>query len=228
MLLFDKPWVAKKWLASRVFPKYSLFVDKLNYNAKVADWLRNNKAVPTFENKNDLYGYIVGKYLKGQPIDYLEFGVQTGYSFKMWLKANQHAESRFYGFDTFTGLPEDWTKLHKQGAFDAAGQIPDVNDSRAQFVKGLFQDTLRSFLGSFQRQNRIVVNIDSNLYSSALYTLASMDDLLTTGDIIIFDEFSSALHEYRAWHDYLSAFRRTAQPIVKSGDFAEKAAFIIA
>jgi O-methyltransferase len=227
MLMLDKPWIAKKWLASRVFPKYSQFLDKLNNNAKVADWLRTNKGVPTFENRNDLYGYIAGKYLNGHPIDYFEFGVWTGDSFKWWLIANQHAESRFYGFDTFTGLPEDWG-WRKQGYFDRAGQIPDVNDSRARFVKGLFQDTLRPFLKTFQRKNSILLHNDSDLYSSTLYTLASMDDLLTTGDIIIFDEFASPLHEYRAWHDYLSAFRRNAQAIGKSGDLAEQAAFIIA
>ena len=99
-----------------------------------------------------------------------------GDSINEWinLSISPHS-SRFYGFDTFTGLPEHWFKYFSKSAFNVAGKIPEILDSRVTFVKGLFQDTLGNFLNGFNRKNRIVVHIDADLYSSTLFVLLSMN-----------------------------------------------------
>ncbi len=67
-----------------------------------------------YNKRLQLFDYICSKFnLTGQPIDYLEFGVAGGHSFKWWMEKCSHTESRFYGFDTFEGLPESWGAFKK-------------------------------------------------------------------------------------------------------------------
>jgi hypothetical protein len=39
--------VSKKLIAS-VFPRYSLVLDQVNYNAKLGEWIKKNASVPQF------------------------------------------------------------------------------------------------------------------------------------------------------------------------------------
>jgi hypothetical protein len=150
--------------------------------------------------------------LAQQPIDYLEFGVWKGASLFRWAKLNNNKESRFFGFDTFQGLPEPWDQVSRTlraGHFDIGGKIPQTSDCRIHFVKGLFQATLPRFLMTFEPKNRLVIHNDSDLYSSTLYCLTQLDSLLQPSSVVIFDEFSSSSHEFQAFYDYTSAYRRT-------------------
>jgi hypothetical protein len=52
-----------------------------------------------------------------------------------------------------------------------------------------------------------VVHLDADLYSSTLFALTSLASRLKPGDILLFDEFAVPLHEYRAFMDFLSAYR---------------------
>ena len=83
----------------------------------------------------------------------------------------------------------------------------------------MFQDTLPRFVADFRARGRVIVNIDCDLYSSALYCLTKLDAALPKGTIIIFDEFGSVLHEFRAVHDYLSSYRRQFKVICSHDDF---------
>ena len=98
------------------------------------------------------------------------------------------------------------------------GVIPHIEDDRVFFIKGWFQETLPKFLESFSVRSRIVIHNDSDLYSSTLYVLTMLNYLLRSKTIIIFDEFPSTLHEFRAWNDYLSAYKRRAIPIAMTND----------
>ncbi len=141
----------------------------------------------------------------GGPINYLEFGVADGHSFKWWLKENDNSNSRFYGFDTFTGLPEDFGP-YKKGTFNNNNNVPVISDPRGQFFQGLFQQTLPGFLKSFDARNRMVLMLDADLYSSTLFTLTSLAPYLKEGDIIFFDEFVVPTHEFMAYKNFIDSF----------------------
>ena len=108
-------------------------------------------------------------------------------------------------------LPEDWHKFSetvKERAFDAGGAVPKVADKRVSFYKGLFQETLPSFLKDYSGERSLIIHIDCDLYSASLYVLTQIDQIAKPGTIIIFDEFPDLLHEFRALEDYCAAYMR--------------------
>ena len=172
-------------------------VDQLNYNARVSQWLRQHADLPLLESRSALYRYIQTSVLGDQAIDLLEFGVYKGDSIKEWCELNRHPESRFFGFDSFQGLPEVWSRC-PPGMFSTNGVLPDFDDPRLRFVAGLFQETLAPFLSAFEARSRLVINNDSDLYSSTLYCLSSLDRVLSPGSIVIFDELQRETLLFRA------------------------------
>ena len=138
-------------------------------------------------------------------LDYFEFGVAGGYSFKWWLEKNQNQASRFFGFDTFEGLPEKWGAFEK-GSMAYALESLGITDVRASFYKGLFQDTLIPFLEQYDNKNRKLIHIDSDLFSSALFTLTQVYRFLKPGDILLFDEFAVPRHEFLAFKIFTESF----------------------
>jgi hypothetical protein len=173
----------------------------------------------------ELFKHIFDKYdLSGQ-IDYLEFGVAYGRTFKWWTENNLNSESRFHGFDTFEGLPEDWN-LFKKGDMSAGGKLPDIEDSRVKFHVGLFQDTLPDFLKQFNGTNRNVIHVDADLYTSTLFVLTSMAPFLRKDDIIIFDEFGVPMHEFKAFTEFTKSYRINLKLIAAVNNYFQ-AAFIV-
>jgi hypothetical protein len=164
--------------------------------------------------------------IRNSTIDYLEFGVAEGRSFKWWIEHHKDANSRFYGFDTFTGLPENWD-FYRQGDMTAGGKTPVVTDSRCLFIKGLFQETLPFFLKDYKRQDKLVVHLDADLYSSTLYVLASLAPVLKAGDILVFDEFGVPTHEFKAFEDFTSAFYMKYELIAAGNNYFQIALKIL-
>lgn len=143
--------------------------------------------------------------LLNQPIDYFEFGVASGVSFQWWLERNNTSSSRFFGFDTFEGLPEKWGPFEK-GAMAQALESLNINDPRAVFYKGLFQQTLIPFLEKYDNQNRKLIHIDSDLFSAALFVMTQLYRFLKPGDILLFDEFAVPQHEFFAFKIFTESF----------------------
>src|SRR5271169_1790459 len=161
-----------------------LLLEKACWGLRFNEWFRKNRCegIPYFQKRLDLYAYLSAVILDGVPIDYLEFGVANGDSIRHWMHLSTHPGSRFFGFDTFEGLPEPWKHvggITPKGTFGANGQPPVVeNESRVRFVKGLFQDTIPGFTQGFQPCNQLVLHMDADLYSSTPYVLASLNGLL--------------------------------------------------
>ncbi|MEO8764141.1 MAG: class I SAM-dependent methyltransferase, partial [Ginsengibacter sp.] len=168
----------------------------------LSKWANENKKVafndfPSAWNYNkrfELYQYVIEKEVLNLEINYLEFGVADGHSFNWWMNTNTHPASSFYGFDTFTGLPENFGP-YKKGTFDTGNKIPAIKDDRGEFFQGLFQQTLPEFLKTFDNSKKLIVMLDADLYTATLFTLTSLAPFLKKDDIIFFDEFVVPTHE---------------------------------
>lgn len=158
-----------------------------------------------YNKRYQLYTYIIEKEGITSDIDYLEFGVSKGYSFRWWSDQIKDSNSRFYGFDTFSGLPEDWGPF-KKGAMSNGNVPPELNDKRCTFYQGLFQQTLLPFLKTYQPNRRRIIHMDADLYSSTLFVLTTISPYLRKDDIILFDEFNVPRHEFKAFIDWTSSF----------------------
>lgn len=200
--------LAKK-IILKILPDSDRF-RSLAYRPKFETWLKHHSGdYPIFDTRLQMYDYINSEIVCDKPIQYLEFGVYKGESIKYFANINTHLDSRFVGFDTFTGLPGDWiglTRTVKSTTFDTDGESPQSDDMRVSFIKGLFQDTLPKFLQAYNSTSQLVIHNDSDLYSSTLYVLTCAKDIILPGTIIIFDEFYSVMHEFRALEDYCVSY----------------------
>jgi len=188
-------------------------LDTLVNLPKIETWRREHvpDGTPAFAERTEMYDHVHARLIGDAAIDYLEFGVFQGDSIRHWAGLNTNPDSRFYGFDSFEGLPEDWKRFDGQmvkAHFDVDGALPDIDDDRVSFVPGWFQETVDVFLEKFEPRSQLVVHVDSDLYSSALYVLTRLDALLVPGTIVVFDEFSSVLNEFQALENYCSAYMR--------------------
>lgn len=198
-----------------VFGPFSWFLENLLYLSRFSKW-KTTTLAPAFNdffnskvdynNRYKLYQYILEKEQLDKEINYVEFGVAQGHSFRWWMKNNAHPESKFTGFDTFTGLPEDWNFLFKKGSMADKGRIPEVEDKRAALKAGLFQDTLPGFLNEFCTDKRNVIHMDADLYTSTLYVLTSIAPYLKNNDIILFDEFFVPTGEFKAFTEFVNSY----------------------
>jgi O-methyltransferase len=186
----------------------------LAYLADLSGWIAHYKKsgfndYHTFTydylKRESLYEYICKSQKLYSAVDYLEFGVSKGISFKWWIKRLTDENSRFYGFDTFTGLPEAWGPFNK-GDMHNDNELPVIDDNRHTFYQGLFQQTLVLFLSQYKSDKKKVIHMDADLYSATLYVLTLITPVLRPGDIIIFDEFNVPLHEFKAFKEWTEAF----------------------
>lgn len=138
--------------------------------------------------------------------DYLEFGVWKGGSMSVaYHLSRRHAslsQMRFFGFDSFEGLPEistndastaefakgDYaaTKEAVQNALVKSG----VDMKRVVLSAGWFDKSLTPSLRTeLAITKAAIVYIDSDLYESAVPVLEFITPLVQDGTIIIFDDW---------------------------------------
>lgn len=211
---FNKPFKIFKTFAFKELAKLSFIRQKalrFHYEFHMIKWLDNNKCTNkhprNIEGQISQFESIYEIEKLDQAIYYLEFGVYRGKTIKWWVNKNKNNQSRFIGFDTFTGLPENWTLNKSKGYFFANGQLPDVSDHRVEFYKGMFQQTLPNFIKSFSFDKRTIIHLDADLYSSTLFVLNLTVPYLNPGDILIFDEFNEPMHEFRAFFDFCQLYK---------------------
>ncbi|MGE5547172.1 MAG: class I SAM-dependent methyltransferase [Solirubrobacterales bacterium] len=132
----------------------------------------------------------------------LEFGVRWGTSVNV-LAAS--AGQEVHGFDSFEGLPEDWG-AERAGVLSTGRALPPVA-ATVTLHPGWFEDTLPPFLAAHPGPVRLV-NIDSDVYSSARTVLTALKERIRPGTILVFDEFIGnrtwAEDEYRAFMEFVA------------------------
>ena len=186
----------------------------LIYLSRLSFWVSKNKKLPfndfynskvDYNDRFKLHEFVINTEIKNDKFNYLEFGVAEGVAFKWWVSKISNPECKFYGFDVFTGLPEDFGVM-KKNHYDTKGTFPDINDNRVEFISGLFQDSLPSFLDVYSSGTRKVIHMDADLYSSTLYVLTRLFPILKKDDIIIFDEFGVPTHEFKAFSEIVHSY----------------------
>ena len=131
---------------------------------------------------------------------WLEFGVFKGRSLRML--AGARGDASVFGFDCFTGLPEDWRPGLPKGSFG----LPCVPlpIPGASYVVGLFEDTLPTFEFT---EPVTLVHIDCDIGSAAQTALKAVAPHLANVAYVVFDELWAydgfEKHEMLALYDQL-------------------------
>lgn len=204
-----------KWKLHGIVQPFSGGIKNGVYMSEMSKWRKQNPVKGyndfyqkkwNYERRYKLYESIAASdNLFENSIDYLEFGVAGGLSFKWWLEKNKNPESNFFGFDTFEGLPEKWGAFEK-GSMAFGLETLQINDQRASFYKGLFQETLTPFLEQYENKNKKLIHLDADLFSSTIFTLSQLYRFLKPGDILLFDEFAVPQHEFLAFKIFTESF----------------------
>jgi len=175
-----------------------------------------------------------------------EFGVYTGRSIYALSQLRLEGK-KVYGFDCFTGLPEDWNDECEKGAFDLGGKAPEFINFVTEFGEtvrdwpdnielytGLFEKTIPKFLKK-NEEKASFIHIDCDLYSSTKTVLTLLKDRIQSGTIICFDEFpplsnpSNKRGELKAFAEFLLSTNLQYGPLSfqTSEDSFSKAGFMI-
>jgi O-methyltransferase len=156
--------------------------------------------------------------------DYFEFGLYRGSAFAHAVRvARRHLPAspmRFFGFDSFQGLPpltgvDRTSGEFSQGQFacaldDVRAKLDGKVDwSRVHLIEGWFEDSLTQELKDHLRPAPVAVTlIDCDLYRSTLSVLAFLEDLLQEGSMLLFDDWNcfgrqDHMGERRAFREFL-------------------------
>lgn len=186
-------------------------------------WMFGLPKLPSlYFNRPAFFDAIITQSVDSRP--FYEFGVWRGASFRYLIKAFRKG----YGFDTFTGLPEDWHvgngKYEKAGSYSNDGNIPAIEGGT--FVAGKFDDTLPIFF-SQPRPVASVINFDADLYSSTVCALNCAKSVIDSQTVLVFDEMIAhecwEQDEFKALNDFC-AENGLAYEVIAASFFTKQAA----
>jgi len=166
------------------------------------------RTVRNFETDYDLHDWVARTQLDANLLTaglVLEFGVATGRTLNHFARIL--SDKTVYGFDSFEGLPEDWTSRMPKGFF-ARDKLPRVRKN-CQLIQGWFNETLPGFIENHQEPVALL-HVDSDLYSSAVTILNLLEQQLVAGTVIVFDEYMNypgwQQDEFRAWQEFCDKY----------------------
>jgi len=177
-------------------------LDRLLSYLWVGYWIKSKGFVvpPRVDSREQVFS-AAAQRIRDQEVLYLEFGVHKGESMKIWSELLRNPGSKLHGFDSFEGIPEAWD-AYRKGSFSTNGRVPVMADQRVKFFKGWFNETLPLYV--IPPAERLVVNLDADLYSSTKTVLEFIRHSISAGTLLYFDEFQSRNHELKAFDEFLS------------------------
>lgn len=125
----------------------------------------------------------------------LDLGVYKGGSTR--ALANMFQTQKIHGFDSFEGLPEDWSHVLKGSFGEVKGILPNMPENVILY-KGWFEDTLPEWYENNKDKHISLLRIDCDIYSSTKTIFTVLKPLIKSGTWIVFDE----LIGYRGWKDH--------------------------
>lgn len=208
----------------RVTAMGELLVNLLYRHVRFASWFVKLRKLfiytPREEFIKNAMEYVAISGLKG---DYLEFGVFQGNTFVPayhFAQRNNLKAMRFYGFDSFEGLPA--IKGRDQGGEFREGQYSlsldgfthlissrGVRLDRVNLVNGWFNQVLNSATKRhLPIKKAAFIFIDCDLYESTVPVLSFVADYIQSGTIIAFDDWycfkgSPERGEHKAFKEWL-------------------------
>lgn len=133
---------------------------------------------------------------------FCEFGVYNGQSINFIASK---IDTVIYGFDSFEGLPEDWLPEFRKGRFKV-NNLPAVRENVA-LIKGWFDEVLPEFAEQHAGQCSFI-HIDCDLYSATKTIFHHLRNRISTGTVIVFDEFFNfpgwKNWEYKAFAEFVA------------------------
>ena len=143
------------------------------------NWVFSLPKLPKiYFNRHDFFDAVIKLADNSRP--FYEFGVWNGISFQYLINTFKKG----FGFDTFSGIPEDWHEQPK-GSYSSFGVVPKI--AGGEFIVGKFEDTLDDFF-SKERPMASLINFDADLYSSTLCALNYSNKVIDDKTILVFDE----------------------------------------
>ena len=153
----------------------------------------------------------------------LDLGVWIGWSTRLMADASGRT---VYGFDTFSGLVEDWKAddqvVVKSGTFSlteplARRLMPDTGVTlqdglpaalgrRVEFIKGTTYETLAPFLAARPDTPIRFFHMDLDTYESCLHALETCRDRFVEGSIMVFDEYLVTNGEMLAFYEFQNKY----------------------
>lgn len=159
-------------------------------------------------NRKQLLKFALKEYVKNSEYKdklFLEFGTYKGELINFC--SSLIPEAKFYGFDSFEGLPESFS-IWKRGRFDIKGKLPKVNKN-VSLIKGYFNETLPKFLEE-HKEKAAFIHIDCDLYSSTKTIFDNIYDRIVPNTVIQFDEYYNypgwRNHEFKAFQEFCKKY----------------------
>lgn len=136
----------------------------------------------------------------------LDLGVYKGGSTRHLARI--YPDKKIHGFDSFEGLPNDWSYDPKGSFGDISGVLSDVPDN-VRLYKGWFEDTLPVWAAEHSDVPISLLRVDRDIYSSTMTIFENVGHLLKPGTWILFDELIGYRgwqdHEYKAFQEFLAS-----------------------
>ena len=134
---------------------------------------------------------------------FAEFGVNEGGTVS--FIARQKPDANVHGFDSFEGLPEDWSgNKMSAGYFNRKGRLPKV-PKNVELHAGWFDKSLPPFMEKHEGPAAFL-HIDCDLYSSTVTIFENFEKRIVPGTVLVFDEYFNypnwQAHEHKAFTEF--------------------------